>query len=325
MKTKHILYLILLGTAVACSNTNEEMISSPEVPASTRSVYFLSETVTDYTISAFRERNNGFAFLKTFPSSGRADGQTEVQLPVGNYQFLVASGYGTSITQQPETLEPSTTLFGDVRFVAVPATDNPGGIRAAEELFLQDTLVDSVYNLYTATTIQINLKRSVAQAILFIKRGQKTGDNQFAPLPYAKDSILRYFSAVELQLENAGTSVNLHSVSGGTAPMAVTYPSTAYDSITDEGFAAFTGPFFFPPAGNQPLQFRVKLIPVTGSPQPELTLTTSGKVGRNERLIITAWITSDWNFIGLTADTTPITAEIPGDDGIWDDTVTPSL
>lgn len=325
MKTKHILYLILLGTAVACSNTDEETLSSPEDPASTRSVYFLSETVTDYTISAFREGNNGFAFLKTFPSSGRADGQTEIQLPVGNYQFLVASGYGTNTTQQPKNPVQATTLFGDMRFVAQPATDNPANILPAEELFLQDTGVDSIYSLYTAETIQINLKRSVAQVILFIKRGQKAGDNQFEPLPYQQDSILRYFSAVELQLENIGTSVDLHSLSDGAAAMTVSYPATAYDSITTEGFATFTGPFFFPPKGNELLRFHVKLHPATGSPQPELTLTTSGKVGRNERLIVTAWITSDWNFIGLTADTQPITAEIPGEDGIWGDIVTPSL
>lgn len=325
MKTKHILYLILLGTAVACSNTDEKIIPSSEDPASTRSVYFLSETVTDYTISAFREGNNGFAFLKTIPSSGRADGQTEVQLPVGNYQFLVASGYGNSITQQPENPVQATTLFRDMQFVAVPATDNPANIQAAEELFLQDTLVDSVYNLHTATTIQINLKRSVAQAVLFIKRGQKTKDNQFESLPYEQDSILRYFSAVELQLENTGTSVDLHSISDGAAVMTVSYPATAYDSITTEGFAAFTGPYFFPPKGNEPLRFHVKLYPAAGSPQPELALTTTGKAGRNERLIITAWITSDWNFIGLTADTQPITAEIPGEDGIWGDTVTSSL
>lgn len=322
MKTKHILYLILLGTAVACSNADEVTISSPEAPATTRSVYFLNETVTDYTISAFREGNNGFAFLKTFSSSGRADGQTEVQLPVGNYRFLVASGYGDHIIQQPENPAQATTLFEDMRFVVSQATDNPANIQPAEELFLQDTLVDSVYHLYTADTIQINLKRAVAQAVLFIKRGQKTGDNRFEPLPYQQDSILRYFSAVELQLENAGTSVDLYSVSAGTASMAVTYPSTAYDSITAEGFAAFTGPFFFPPAGNEPLRFHVKLIPAAGSPQPELILTTSGKVGRNERLFITAWITSDWNFIGVTAETRPIEAQMDGDNGIWDETIT---
>lgn len=325
MKTKHILYLILLGTAVACSNADEVTISSPEAPATTRSVYFLNETVTDYTISAFREGNNGFAFLKTIPSSGRADGQTEVQLPVGNYRFLVASGYGDRIIQQPENPAQATTLFEDMRFVVNQATGNPANLQAAQELFLQDTLVDSVYSLYAPQTIQINLKRAVAQAVLFIKRGQKTGDNRFEPLPYQQDSILRYFSAVELQLENAGTSVDLHSVSDGTAAMTVNYPTSTYDSITTEGFAAFTGPFFFPPKGNEPLRFHVKLIPTAGSPQPELTLTTSGKVGRNERLLITAWITSDWNLIGLTADTRPITAEIPGEDGIWDDTVTPSL
>lgn len=325
MKTKNIFYLIILGTAFACSD-KEDRDFFPPVPATvTRTISFLNETATDYTISAFREGNNGFVYLNTFPSSGRIDGRTEIQLPVGNYQFLVASGYGNSILRYPYVPEQGATLFGDLKFVAQPTAEDATNLQPGEELFLQDKLVDSIYRINTATTIQLNLERAMSQTILYIKRGRKTADNRFEAIPYDQDSIVRYFKQIELQLENVGTSVDIYSIPDGEASMKVEYPATVYDSITTEGFAAYTGPFFIPPKEEKPLQLKVKLHPTADSPQPELSLATSGNVGRNERLIITVWITNDWNFIGLTADTEPIRKEKDGDTGIWDNTVTSSF
>ena len=323
MKAKHLFYLVLLGTAVACSAPQEEAALPPAPSLLTRSVRFQSENLKDYTIFAFLEGDNGFAYLNTFPSSGRADGQTEVQLPVGNYQFIVASGFGHSILPEPQHPVQAATLAGDMRFKAQTTAENAASLQPGEELFLPDAKADSVYPLYTASNIQINLKRAVSQALIYIKRGRKIGENIYEALPYSQDSIVRYFSRVELQLENAGTAVDAHSTSSGEAPLVVTYPAAARDSITPEGFAAFTGPFFFPPAGNVPLQFSVKLYPSANSPLPELSLSTTGKAARNERLIITVWITQDWNFIGVTADTSPIQKENTGDSGIWDDIITP--
>lgn len=322
MKAKNLFYLILLGAVVACAEKEEEIVSSPTPATATRNISFLNESMTDYTISAFREENNGFVFLNTFSSSGNADGRAEIQLPVGNYQFLVATGYGGSILQFPQLPEQGNTQFNEMKFVAQPIENNETNLQAGEELFLQDNLADSVYQLYTATTIQLNLKRAVSQATLFIKRGRKTGDNQFEAIPYEQDSIIRYFNQIELRLENVGTSLDIHNNSDGEASMITKYPAAAYDSITKEGFATFTGPFFFPPKEKKPLQLEVKLYPAEDSPQPELSLTTTGKVGRNERLVITVWITNDWNHIGISADTQPIHIEKEGDTGIWDNTVT---
>lgn len=320
MRTLHIFYLILLGTAVACSGREEETTLPPAPVAATQNIRFSSEAVTDYTVSAFREGGNGFVYLNSFASSGRTDGRTDIQLPVGNYKFLVATGYGHSILLSPQSPEQGTTRFEELKFVA--QTTDGSNLQAGEELFLPDTLVDSVYRLQTATTIELNLERAMAQTLLYIKRGRKTGENQFVAIPYEQDSIVRYFSQIDLQLENVASSIDVYGTPEGEASMRLEYPATAYDSITSEGFAAYTGPFFFPPIEKKPLQFLVKLLPSADSPQPELSLTSTGKVGRNERLVITVWITNDWNFIGVTADTHPIQKEQDGDTGIWDNTVT---
>lgn len=325
MKAKHIFYLILLGIASACSGPEEETILPPPPVAAMQNISFRSTTATNYDILAFRQRNNEFVYLKTFQVSGLSEGEVySAELPVGNYQFLFARNYNTNTLLSPSYPNPNTR-FEEMTFIT--KTDSQAGgnqILGSDELYLQDQHADSVYQLTAASTIECTLKRAVAQLVLHIKRGQKNADGTYTAIPYpSKDNIARYFNEIKIELAGIGSRVNAQSIPSGSANLQVTYAAIAYDSLSSEGFATYTGPFFFPSATPQKLQLGVILTPAANSPQPSLKIETTGAPKRNEQFIVTVWVTKDWNFIGITTDTQPITAEIPGDEGIWDDTVTP--
>ena len=323
MGAKKIFYLILLGIATACSGPEEESTLPPAPLAAMQRVSFLNLPATGYTVSAFRENNNSFTFFESFTAIGATDGKMEIQLPVGNYQFLFASSYGTNTLQQPAHPVISTTPFSAMQFVTREATD--GMLMPADELFLQDAKADSIYQIYNPTTIKCTLKRAVAQAILYVKRGWKERENQYQAFPYSgDDNILKHFDQIKMEINGVGKSVDGLSIPSGQGDVSLTYAPSDCDSITDQGFAKFIGPFFFPPANGGEVNAHITLFPSSDSPQPQLSTTTTPTiVHRNEQLIITVWITNDWNFIGVTADTSPIRKENTGDSGIWDDIITP--
>lgn len=318
MRAKKLYFLIFLGWLTACSETGTEENVYPEPSATTfQPILFLTGSQGQQTITAFRQGDTGFAFLKTIPVTGP---RTEAQLPIGKYQFLFAGSYGINTGINAAT--PGVTLFPAMRFSILPDETDPTYIRPGDELFLQEGKIDSIYLLEGPTTIRATLKRAVAQVILYIKRGYLSSTGEYVPQPYQNDSIVRYFSDIRLDIGNAGTAVDAFGTPEGQGTLSVTLAANSQDSITPEGFAVYQGPFFFPSADGQPLQLKLNLYRREDSPQPDLALTRQATVKRNEQLILNAWVTSDWNIIAVTADVRPISRETEGEQDIWDDNIT---
>lgn len=319
MRVKKIYLLMLLGGLSACSDDigTAENESPESTQAALQKVVFLTENQIQQTISAFRQGDSGFAFVKSIPVT---NARTETQLPLGNYQFLFAasSGNNTGAT----TPVPGLTLFPDMKFTAIPNTAEPAYIRESNELFLQDEKADSIYVIEGKTTIRATLKRAVARVIICIRRGWCNDDGQYTSLPYQDDSIVRYFNHIRLEIENAGTEVDARCIYEGQGTLSVTIPANSPDSLTPEGFAVYTGPFFFPAANQEPVLLKLNLYRSENSPQPDLSLSRQVTLKRNEQIILNAWVTNDWNIIGITADTEPISREIDGEQEIWDDNLT---
>lgn len=315
MKAKYIYLLAMMSCLSACSDitTEEQDIAAP-VQTAYQKVTFLAESETQQTISAFRRGDSGFAFLKTILFTGT---RTEAQLPVGSYKFLFAGSYGTNMTLN--TPEPGTTLFPSMRFSVLP--DGTGNFRQADELFLQHGNVDSVYTIQEPSTIRAELTRAVAQVVICVKRGTSDGSGNYTPLPYTDDSIMRYFSNIQLDIEHAATSVDAFGNTEGEGNLSVTIPANTPDSITPEGFAVYTGPFFLPAANGAAIDLTLHLYRHASGPQPDLSLAMQATAERNVQLILTAWVTADWNFIGITADTRAISRETDGEQDIWEDNI----
>lgn len=318
MGTKVLYILMLWGCLAACTKTGTEE-KDFDGPASRayQNVVFLTENNVKQTISVFRQGESGFAFLKTIPVTGS---RTEAQLPVGNYQFLFAGFYGENTLLN--TPVPGTTLFPAMRFSVLPEDINPGYLRKGDELFLQDEKADKLYEILGPTTIKATLKRAVSRVVIYIKRGWAEDEIHYIPLPYQNDSIVRYFSNIRLDIGNVGTAVDALCVPEGQGKLSVTIPAGERDTLTSEGFAVYNGPFFFPAANGQAVDINLSLFRSADSPQPDLSLNCQATLERNQQLILNAWVTSDWNFIGITADTEPITRETEGEQDVWDDNVT---
>lgn len=327
MKRRNIYYLLLLGLMTACSKPEATgPLSEPASASAMQKVQFLSLGNKDYTVHAFRE--NIFAtyvYTASFESTGASGSPLSVDLPVGNYQFLFTHFPNKNIRFSPMPLT-SATRFEETEFIVQPdLTNGDNYLLEGDELYLQDKKADAVYRISEATTINCTLERAVAQLVFFVKRGQKTAEGRFEPLPYSNnENIARYFNDIEVNIEGIGNSVNALSVPTGIGNLKMDYPASSYDSITNEGFAAYTGPFFFPAEKDAPVTVSIQLNPAATAPQPALAVTTQGVVKRNQQYIVTLWVTQDWNFVDVNAETRPIEDEINGDQDIWDDQVTPN-
>ena len=190
--------LLVLGGFAACSDVVTGGDDPGAVLASPQPVVFLTRGNIQQTISVFREGDSGFTFLETVPVTGN---RTVVDLPVGKYQFLLAGSYGENTDMN--TPAKGTTIFGDMCFTVLPDDTDADCIRGGDELFLQDEKADSIYDIQGSTTIRATLKRAVARAIVYIRRGWLSDDGQYISLPYQNDSIIRYFSKVRLDIGNA--------------------------------------------------------------------------------------------------------------------------
>lgn len=318
MGAKKLYILMFLGFLAACAQENAEEGDFPgRTKAAYRNVVFLTENSMRQTISVFRQGDSGFVFMETIPVT---EARTETQLPEGNYQFLFAGSYGKDTEMNAAV--PGITLFPSMRFTVLADEADPDYMRNGDELFLQDGKADSVYVIQGTTTVRATLKRAVARVIVNVRRGIATGNGEYVPLPYQNDSIVRYFNTIRLEIENAGKAVDARGIAEGKGKLSVTVPASSKDSLTPEGFAVYEGPFFFPASNRQPVDIKLTLYRAENSPQPDLSLSCRAAVKRNEQLILNAWVTDDWNFIGVTADTEAISRETEGEQDVWDDNIT---
>ena len=321
MKAKIIIYLAFISILGACSASGEQAPIQPIATAELQRVTFATANDAPYSIAVFREANHVFLYQKTLNTGWSENGKLTTELPVGNYQFLFALHDGENTLLSPE-LTPNATTFSELKFISRQHPDNNMLILPADELFLPESHADSIYRITESCTIKCTLQRAVCQTLLYIKRGQKTEDGNYMPIAYENNkNILQSLSSVEMSLQQAGTGTTVNAVSEGQGEIISDFDLSAPDILTTEGFAVFKGPFFFPAENNGEITARITLNPATDSPQPVLTSTVKSNLQRNQQLIITVWVTNDWNFIGVEADTRAINKEIDGNQDIWDDQV----
>ena len=321
MKVKMIIYLACISILGACSTSGEETLLQPVTQAGFQRVTFTRANNIPYSIAVFREFNHVFLYQKTLNTGWTGNGQLTTELPIGNYLFLFALHYGQNTLLSPE-LFPNETPFNELKFLSQQDPDNEGLILPADELFLPETHADSIYHITASSTIKCTLQRAVCQTLLYIKRGQKTDDGHYLPIAYENNkNILQSLSSIKMNLQQTGTATTVNAVSTGQGEILSDFDLSAPDTLTTEGFAVFKGPFFFPAENNGEITARITLEPATNSPQPVLTSTVTSNLQRNQQFIITIWVTNDWNFINVEADTREMNREIEGIKDIWDDQV----
>lgn len=319
MKQTILLYLTLLLAGAACSDHPESFSPEPDSRGPQATLTFSAGAGTpDYSVSIFEQKGTEFLFSHTITTGWTEDGKLQTHLPIGKYRFLFARNYGQNTLLQPE-LQKGITLFDSLRFITRSEANK---LYASDELFLQDRKADSTYAISGNTTIACTLKRSVSQILLQVKRGKSGANNTFTPLPFTGDeNILSLFGQIRLELEGIGKASDIKGNYYGSGFLSTTWKAGEADSIITGGFAAFTGPYFFPGADEAPIRIRVSLLSVNNDPAAILQMETTATPKRNERLIVTAWYSVSNFPVGISITTTPIRDNINGEEGIWDDIV----
>lgn len=316
MKAKHIFYLFLFLTGTACTDSNS--LSLPDPDSRTTYVTTSAAETDDYSLYIFKQQGADFLFEKEVSSTQTRNGQLGIPLAMGNYQFLFARSFGKNTTLIP-ALENGRTVLADLRF-QVRTTEN--GLLPADELFLPAQGADSVYSISQNTTVRCTLKRAVSQILVQVKRGYKNDDNSFVPHPFSEGkNLTQQFSRLELHLKGIGNSIDATGNSYGNDNLTLTFNTAKADSILPDGFLNFTGPFFFPPEAGIATEIQLTLLPPNQDPQHTLKMNVQTQAHKNEQILVTAWITSNWYPLGVTVDKQPIRTELPGEEGIWDDVV----
>lgn len=319
MGFKDFFSIVLLIGVMACSRQQEQLLPGTNPASALYRTTFVAEN-PDYAVWVFRKGSEQFTYLQTVRSGWSADGKVTAELPVGEYKFLFTyfPEKNTGVLPAPQS---DKSQLEDLRFVIQHTPQ--GSLLPGDELFLPEGKVDSVYQIWGENSVEAKLKRVVSQVNLLVKRGIKNPDGSYTALPYmAGDSILQHIGHIELKLKNLGTSLDVHGKSYGSGQLDYVWQAAERDSLTREGFATYTGPFFFPAADEGEIQFELTLFPGNDAPHKELSMQISHKVELNRQIFITAWITDDWNFIDVSVKTEPITDRISGEEGVWDDVVT---
>lgn len=320
MGLRSLLYIILLGSLAACTEQHREVLPETDVTSGKYRMTFVADR-PDYSVLIFRKGTQNFTYQQTIASGWTEDGKMSAELPVGEYKFLFAYSFGKNTRLAPVPVLNSTQLE-DIRFTVQNPQDPTGDVLPGDELFLPVTEIGTVYNITGATTIYDTLKRAVCRPVLLVKRGMKVADGSFHTLPYeANDSILRLVKKITLNIDPVGVELDVMGNSYGEGRFTHEWQAAERDSVMQGGFAAFTGPFFFP-SPNQVTNFEITLFPTENAPHKELSMRVSHALELNHQIVITAWITDDWNFVDISVETRPIVTEIPGEEGIWGDNVT---
>ena len=282
-------------------------------------------------IYIFRENGDKFLYEKSIQegwSVGNAgEYRLSTPLDVGNYKFFFAASYGANTLLMPEPLTGTTTPE-DLSFQNKKGAD--GTILPADELFLPVSLQEATksHTITSPQTISCTLNRSVAQLVVKLKRQVvKNGEPVEEPYPYPTDHILNYLQQITVKLTGVGEGFNFSGNYGtGTTVTQLDLSKAEFD---DAGFATLYGPFFFPAEGKDRLeQLTITFQPTEGSRLLEnvasVTWTEDLLVKNNWRLIATALITEVTEKvidIKIEITTGPITEEVAGDEGMWDDDI----
>ncbi|WP_106829069.1 FimB/Mfa2 family fimbrial subunit [Parabacteroides pacaensis] len=333
IRFNYIIKLALLVPGVMACTEKEDLPAANQPAAEVTFVYPSTKAgegspVVPH-IYIFRENGDGFFYEKSIQegwsvgSAGKYHLST--QLDVGNYKFFFAASYGTNTLLMPEPLTGTTTPE-DLSFQNGKRPD--GTILPADELFLPVSLQEATksYAITSPRTISCTLNRSVAQLVVKLKRQVlKNGEPVEESYPYPTDHILNYLQQITVELTGVGEGLNFSGNYGTGA--TITQLDLSKAEFDNSGFATLHGPFFFPTEGKDRLeQLTITLQPTEGSRLLEntasVTWTEGLPVKTNWQLIATVFITEITEKvmdIKIEITTGPITEEVPGDEGMWDD------
>lgn len=316
MKPTHILYMALTVLLFSCTERIEEEMPMPVDHNTTKKYETTFSGGSDHvSVFIFRENQSLFSYYSVVNSGWSPEGKVTVALPLGNYKFLFTGPFGTRSSLSPDPLT-SDSRFEDIRFLAKEETS--GFVLPVDELFLQDPqLADSIYQIRQPATVSCLLKRVTSEAVFILKRGYPDG-NEYRPLPYSDGkNILNHIQALDVTLENVATTLNLQGTDG-SGKLHVTLTPADQDSLTGEGFVVFQGIKVFPSPTGISSRISLSLTPAPGSSYPTLTLPElTGTFMKNKKLLVTIWVTSTYQYIGITVNTEDISQQTNGDLGIW--------
>lgn len=324
MWLERVVYAPLFFLLLSCSDRITEM-QEPEISGGemqSTPVTFRAGTATNVSLFIFRKTGDRFLYQSEIDKGWSMDGKITVSMEKGDYQFLFVCSNETGMTLTPDSPQTDTSLE-EIRFNALPDPIHEGEILPVNELFLPDPEVATqVYAIQGGETVSCTLKRAVSRLLLVLKRGHAE-NGVYVPEPYPTGShILQEIQEAQVTISGIGTSADIYGTKG-TGTLSTTFSEADKDDISDEGFASFTGPFFFPPTDNGTVRVSVDLIPQDGTTGETIRKVVTGQVKKNEQLQVVLWVEAGdephgERIIGVTVDTQPISEETDGDKGIWE-------
>lgn len=324
MWLKKVVYVPWFLFLFSCSDRIAEMEEQGTDGKETQSipVTFKAGNSSGVSLCIFRNIGDRFLYQSEIDKGWSTDGKVTVSMEKGNYRFLFVRSDGTGSVRTPDPLQTDTPLE-DIRFNALPNPSQEGEILPVNELFLPEPdAATRIYAIQGGETVTCTLKRAVSRFLLVLKRGH-VENGLYVPEPYSEgDHILKYIEKAEVTISGVGTSADLYGTKG-TAALSTAFLEADKDSLTAEGFAAFTGPFFFPPAEDGSVEVSATLFPKDETNGKTIRKVVNGQVKKNEQLQVVLWIEAGNEphgdrVIGMTVDTQPISNETEGDKGIWE-------
>lgn len=305
---------LLLCFTVSCTESvthRDELLLSGKVPTKVK-----TDILPNCDVLIFRQQEGSFVYQSTF-TYGLGEAET-LWLSTGKYKFLFAYGYGKHTKITPELIAGATT-FESVKFTSGAESSDRAG--ECDELYLQEGYSDTIYHIIEPTIVTARLKRAVTNIVLYIKRGYKDVGGNYIPLPYEKgQKILDGLDSMNLSITGCGMSLDSKGISSGKGSFKRSFSGLNCDSINDEGFAEFKGPYLFPAENDVPLNIELKLF--TNNSEISSFFSFNEHIRRNQQLIITLWLTSKLQPLHILTDVRQIEAETEGEQGFWNDILT---
>ncbi len=354
MWLEKIIYAPLFLIFLSCSDTRIEEVETETGDKGGQGVpiTFRSGQNTDVSLYIFRKEADRFVYRSEINKGWSAEGKLTTQLEKGDYQFLFVKSDGEGTQLSPTPLQ-SHTILEEVYFNALPDPAHEGGILPVNELFLPEPdAAMRIYSIQEEETVSCTLKRVVSRLLVSIKRGQ-VENGVYTPAPYPSgENIFQTIGKIEVTLSGAATAANVFGTKGA-ATLFTSFTETDKDSLTQEGFAAFTGPFFFPPSESEEVEIAVSIYPADETKEEVIRKVVNGQVKKNEQLCVVLWLEPETQTepdpdpdpepepnpdpepdpdpdpdpepepepnrsILLTVDTQPISQETEGDKGVWE-------
>lgn len=313
-----ILSHIFLPLMFSCTE-HEELTNSPRqpeenIPAGISRVAFTGGPQSQ-CVYIFRKEGNDFRYHSMINSGWSADGKVTARLLTGDYKFLFTGPLDGQTDVLPSALTSSVTP-DQLHFAAKTDDVHTNYILPAGELFLPEPdVADLVYTIRGNDEIKCTLKRRVSQLEFVLRRGYKE-EGKYVARPYSDGhNVLENISELQIEITGVARYCNFQGTFG-KGDILCTYLASECENIDAQGFATFTGPFVFPPAGDAEVMLHI--TPISSSGVPYQMLTLPGKLEANRKLEVNLWFNPSYYDIGVTIRNRPITQQTDGDTGIWE-------